>query len=328
MRVRMLAFALAGALSAASFGDVAVTRVKTIDQFQVTAVAAAFSGSLFAFATNDNTVRIYDPVKMQTRFQLVGHPQTVGAIAFNRAGTLLATGDATARLYLWDVKTGKKVREFSRDRGHKRGISAIAFNADGSRIATVGNDDTICIWKKDGGNPVGTIHGKGADFYGVSFTSAGSIVTGTLNDGFRVYNGKTFALATKLPAKGINGIAATKDGDVVVSADREGRLVQWSVAKKSKVRVMNGHTDWAINAAVSPNGRVGASSSTDRSVAIWSLVTGQLLTRIKDTSAVGAPMAFTGDGKYFIATTVSDGLSVYSVSPAQAGATKVVRKKR
>ncbi len=322
MRVRTLLIGAALATAAFSFADVTVSRVKTIDQFHVTAAATAYSGPLIAFATEDNTVRIFDTKAMQTKFQMTGHPQTVQAIAFNRAGTLLATGDATARLYLWDVKTGKKVREFPRDHGHTKGIIAVAFSPDGQKIATVGNDDVIKVWKTAGGNPIGTILGKGANLYGIAFTSSGSILTGTLADGLRIYSGTTYECVAKMPVpggEGVNSIAANKDGSIAVTADRDGTFMLWSVAKRQKIQTMRAHSDWVINAAVSPNGKLGASSSSDRTVVVWNLATGQKVTTLNDTSAVGSPVGFTGDGRYLVTTNASDGLSIYSVSPAQSG---------
>lgn len=40
-------------------------------------------------------------------------------------------------IYLWDVKTGKMIREFV---GHNRSVNAVAFSPDGTKIVTGGND--------------------------------------------------------------------------------------------------------------------------------------------------------------------------------------------
>lgn len=332
MRVSFWASVLLVVVAPASFADVAVKRVKTIDSLRVTAVATAYTGALVAVATEDGSVRIFDAAQTQTRFQLKGHPQTVGAVAFNRAGTALASGDATARLYLWDVKKGIKIREFPRDKGHTKGIISIAFSPDGTKIATVGNDDVIKIWKTSGGNPIATILGKGANLYGVAYTSSGAILTGTLSEGLRIYNGTTYQMAgvmTVPGGQGVNGIAANKDGTMALTAGRDGKLMMWSVPGRKKVQTYLNHTDWIINTAVSPNGKLGASSSVDRTVNIWDLATGKSIAKIEDTSPIGSPVGFTGDGKYFIATSASDGLTVYAVTPAQAGgATAPPNKKK
>lgn len=338
MRVRTLAFLTLLTAATFSSAQVSLNRVKTIDQFHITSSTTAFSGPLIALATEDCMVRVFDLSKMATKFQGTGHPQPVQALAFNRAGTLLASGDSTARLYLWDVKTGQKVREFPRDRGHTKGIIAIAFSVDGQRIATVGDDDVIKVWKTAGGNPIGTILGKGANLYGVAWTASGGILTGTLADGLRLYNGTTYQLAATMPVpggQGVNSIAATRDGSKAVTAGRDGKLSLFNVTSRARMFNSQGHSDWIIRAAVTPNGKWAASSSSDRTIGIWNMFNGQKVQTIQDTSPVGSPIGFSGDGKFFIATTLSDGLQVFSVTPPQGGGpepkatkVKVVKKKK
>jgi len=326
----LLASVLGAVVASASFADVTLSRIKTIESFRVTAVATAFTGSLVGVATEDGTVRLFDAAKTQTRFQLKGHPQSVQAVAFNRAGTILASGDLSARIYLWDTKKGTKIREFPRDKGHTKGIIGIAFSPDGTKIATVGNDDVIKVWKTTGGNPIATILGMGANFYGIAYTSSGAILTGTLSDGLRIYNGSTYQLAGVMSVpggQGVNGIAANGEGSMALTAGRDGKLLMWNVPARKKVQTYLNHTDWIVNTAVSPNGKVGASASVDLTVNIWDLATGKSIAKIANTSPIGSQIGFTGDGKYFIATTASDGLSVYTVSPAQSEVAKAPVKK-
>ena len=321
MKVRTLAFIFGIGVSQIGWGDVALTKLKTIDQFRVVNVATAYSGGLIAMGLEDKSVRVFDLNAMTTRFQCTGHPRPPQALAFNRQGTLLATGDETARLFVWDMKSGKKVREFPREKGHTKGIIAISFSADGSKIATVGDDDVIKVWKTAGGNPIGTILGGGANLYGVAWTPSGALLTGTLADGLRIYNGQTFALVSKMPVpggQGVNSIAATYDGTKAITAGRDGKLSAFTVSNRSRVFNSVGHSDWIMKVALSPNGRIAASSSSDRTVAIWNMTTGAKIQTIQDTSPIGSPVGFSGDGKFFIATTLSDGLQIFSVNPPQS----------
>jgi WD40 repeat protein len=299
---------------------VSLARLKTFDQFRVVALASAPSGSKVAFATEDGTVRIFDAKAMATAVALKGHPDQVMAVAFSADGTKVATGDARARIWIWDAKTGNKLRELPRDRGHLRPISALAFSRDNQRLASVGADDVLLVWKVGGGNPVGRIAGTGANFYGVAWTATGGIVTGTLLEGARLYNGQTYQLAATMTlpgGQGANGIGLGATG-TFVTAGRDGRLTLWDLAKRARVAGLQGHSDWVVNAAVTPNGRYAVSGSTDRTVRLWDLKGYKTVQTIEDQSFVGAQVAFTADGRYLVTTSSSDALQVWSVTPPQA----------
>jgi WD40 repeat protein len=227
------------------------------------------------------------------------------------------SGDESARIYLWDTRTGKKVREFPRTKGHTRGIQAIAVSPNDRQFATVGKDDVIKVWNMAGGDPIKTIEGKGANFYGISYLPNGSFATGTLAEGARLYTNK-FDLAAKFTVdQGANDLALNSSGSMGVTANRNGSVTLWNIAKREKVATMPGHSDWVLGVAIAPNGKVAASSSTDSSVVLWDLKSYKKIATITERAYVDSLVAFTSDGKYLLTTDAGNALQVYQVSPAQ-----------
>ncbi len=319
------------ALAAPSGQAVRLAPVRTFDQFRVTALAAAPTGGRIAFATEGREVVMMDASTGQRLRTMTGHPDAVLSLSFNRAGTLLASADATARIYLWDVKTGKKVREFPRTKGHQRGISAIAFSPDGSRLATVGNDDSIRVWRTSGGDPVKAIIGKNDNFYGVAFGPNGALLTGTLKDGLRVYSPGSFNLFATLPVpggQGVNNIALHPMGLFAVTAGRDGRATLFDVRARQRLTGMQGHGDWVMGAAFSPNGRFVATTSNDANLILWSVASRSQVAKLDGRSYVGSPVAFTGDGRFLVTTTSADAVQIFSVTPPQGAAAPPTGRRR
>ena len=297
-----------------------VSPVKTFSHIRATAVAVAPKGTLFAVASEDSQVRIIDTKTMETVFQLEGHPFTPKALAFSQDARYILSGDESARIWLWDVKTGKKIREFPREKGHTRGIQALTFAKDGKRFASVGQDDVIKVWDTSGGHPKFTVTGTGANFYGAEFLPSGGLVTATLKEGMRLYEPKAFQLAATLSVgggEGANGVAINKGGTLGFTAGRDGRVVVWDIKKREKVGAIKAHSDWVYNVTVAPNGKVAASSSADTQVVIWDVKSLQPLASISGRAFVDSAVAITCDGKYVLTCDSGNALQIYQLDPPQ-----------
>jgi WD40 repeat protein len=58
-------------------------------------------------------------------------------------GKFVASCGADGSVRLWELKTGKQVREFE---GHTDVVHAVAFSPDGRRLLTGGYDRTARVW--------------------------------------------------------------------------------------------------------------------------------------------------------------------------------------
>lgn len=297
-----------------------LTPARTFQGLRITALAAAPSGAKIAVCAEDNSVRVINSQNFQTIYTLRGHPQPAYGIAFSPNGRYLATGDETARLIIWDLNTGQKVREFPRDRGHTRGIQSIAFSANGQRIATVGKDDVIKIWNFSGGNPIGTILGSGANFYGVSFGASGALVTGTLLEGIRLYNPSSFALAATVktaPQPGSNNVVLNKAGTLAMTMGRDGFASLVQLNNRQTIVRLRGHSDWILYGAFTPNGKYAFTSGSDSQIIMHNVRTGTHVAKISPSSFVGSPLAVTADGRILATTDDMDQLKLFKINPPQ-----------
>jgi hypothetical protein len=55
----------------------------------------------------------------------------------------LAVGTSAGTIHLWDLATGKEVRDL---KGHREDVSSLVFSADGSRLASGSRDTTVLTW--------------------------------------------------------------------------------------------------------------------------------------------------------------------------------------
>lgn len=309
-----------------------VTRTRTLDNVKSISVAAAPTGSRIAVSSEDRVVRVMDLARGTTVWTLQGHPQPVYGLAFSPDGTLLATGDESARIWIWDLKTGKKLREFNRVDAHSRGIQNLSFSSDGKRLLSTGRDDILLQWDVATGKRGARILGSGLNFYGAKFApTGGRIYTATLGKGamwYAIANGKPIGNADGTHGQGVIDLDVSRDGTRLILAGRDNRGQIVDTKTGQRMGWLSGHQDWVVRAAFSPNARIAATASTDRSVRIWDVKQMRAIQTLEGQSAVGSTIAFSGDGRFLVTSNDLESLQIWSVTPPQSVPTAPTRRRK
>ncbi|MEG4579789.1 hypothetical protein QUA71_09290, partial [Microcoleus sp. MON1_C5] len=87
---------------------------------------------------------------------LVGHTQSVYAVAITPDGKTAISASSDNTLKIWDTETGTEVRTLT---GHTSGVYAVAIAADGKTAISASSDNTLKIWDTETGTEVRTLTG-------------------------------------------------------------------------------------------------------------------------------------------------------------------------
>jgi WD40 repeat protein len=109
-----------------------------------------------------------------------GHTDIVTGVAFSPDGKTLLTAswDGTARL--WEVTTGKEIRQFL---GHTGTVFGAAFSPDGKYVITSGADRTARLWDVQSSLELRRFAGHTDDVRDVVFSPDGKTVLTSSQDG-------------------------------------------------------------------------------------------------------------------------------------------------
>lgn len=129
-----------------------------------------------------------------------GHDSWVFALGFSPDGQTVLTGGGDGCLKWWSATADAPQPIRSID-AHKGWLRSIAVSADGAVVATCGNDRVVRLWSLDEGRPVIELPGHERPVYRVAFSP----------------NGKT-----------------------LVSADLQGRIIEWDYRPGKEARRLDG----------------------------------------------------------------------------------------
>ncbi|XP_025017734.1 WD repeat and SOCS box-containing protein 1 isoform X2 [Tetranychus urticae] len=130
-----------------------------IDGKPLTSCCWSPNGKFLAVTGASKLVHVYDTTEFKVVYVLAGHQHNVSSCDFSPDSSLLATGSWDARVIVWNVATGNKLKEFFHLQPPPRSIYAagenghfirhLSFSPDGGHIASVADDGFFRIWDLD-----------------------------------------------------------------------------------------------------------------------------------------------------------------------------------
>jgi WD40 repeat protein len=184
---------------------------------------------------------------VRERNRLEGHESAVITVSISPNGQLVASGDESNIVKLWDVK-GNLITTF---KGHSEKILSVSFSPDSKTLASSGHDGTIKLWNVENGTRKKTILAHNNTWArSVNFSPLEGIEPRTLIG----HSGK------------VSTVNFSPDGKTLASADTDDTIKLWNVQDRRLQKTLKGHKGDVLRVSFSPNGKFLASASSDGTV--------------------------------------------------------------
>lgn len=235
------------------------------------------------------------------KFTLNGHTGAVYSAIFFPDGTRLVTAGDGGNVNVWDLRTGKLLRELV---ASDSTVSGVAVSSDGRFIAACDDDDEVSvvkIWDARTLRLLRTLKGHSEGIYEVAFSPRGHLLTsGGRDKTILLWDAATGRLLRKLEGHqdSVTSLVFTRDGATLVSAGAAGdkTVKLWEVRTGKLLRTFAGHNDWVTSAAFSPGGDMVASASRDKNIILWDATTGAKRLTLPQPNMI-YELAFSPDGR-------------------------------
>ncbi|KAG2134537.1 WD40-repeat-containing domain protein [Suillus clintonianus] len=184
----------------------------------------------------------------------------------------VASGSDNGTVRLWDVETRKVISKWT---GHAKVVCALCWSADGERVASGSWDGTARVWDVESGKTILKIKTGHEWAIAVMYSPDNEyIATGGDNkDAVKIWNAKTGKLTTTLKHDNyVRSLTWTSDGKKLISGSYNPIRI-FDTATWQQIAILEGHTHGVRALSLSPNNRLLASVSYDKTARLWNLDT-------------------------------------------------------
>ncbi|KAJ9273594.1 hypothetical protein DTO212C5_228 [Paecilomyces variotii] len=293
------------------------------------------NGKLIVSGSVDSTVKLWDTATGFLKHTFKGHTHPVQAVAFSPDGKVLASGSHDKTIRLWDTTTGLLQRTLE---DHLDLVRAIAFSSCGRLLASGSHDSTIKLWDTSSGALKRTLTVEGPlqetldGFQGsvgaVAFSPDSRLLaSGTHDSAIRLWDTTTGALRRTLEGHTFSvwTVAFSPDSQLLASGSFDSTAKLWDIStevlqgnfieKRAAQQTIDGHLGSVGIITFSPDGKMLASGSIDRTVKLWDAITGTLLQTLEGHLDFIRTVKFSLDGRFLISGSNDGAVRAVALSP-------------
>ncbi|WP_019501747.1 eIF2A-related protein [Pseudanabaena sp. PCC 6802] len=216
-------------------------------------------------------------------------------LAYSPDGTMLACGDASGSVHLWQIASGELLLTLKQ---HRSWVWSLAWSPDSQILATGGDDKTVILWDTRSGEELKTISEINA-VWALAWSPDGQILaSGSFDKTVKLWNPETGAcLQTFLGHEDlVASVAWHPDGSTLASGSLDRTIKIWDISTGLCSRTLQEHDGGVRAVAWSPNGSTLASGSADCSVKLWDINSGTVLKTLLEHQNLVSAIAWSPDG--------------------------------
>lgn len=285
----------------------------------VLCIAWSPDGNKLASACKSGQILIWNPENgKQLGVPLNGHKQWITHLSWeplhrNPECRRLASSSKDGTIRIWDVTLGHTLICLS---GHLQSVTCVRWGGTGL-IYSSSQDRTVRVWRSDDGILCRTLSGHGHWVNTLALSTDYAMRTGPFDPSkASVVYREIMETKEELAAKALERYEAARgsNGERLVSGSDDFTLFLWKPEEDKKpVARMTGHQQLVNDVRFSPDARVIASASFDKSIKLWDGRNGKYLGSLRGHVQAVYQVSWSADCRLLVSGSADSTLKVWDM---------------
>lgn len=239
--------------------------------------------------------------------ELLGHNGTVTAVLFSPPfcpyGEVLVSASNDKTIYVWDLKTKSMGRVLQ---GHNDEVKSISLSSNGRILASVSWNGQLILWNMLTGEQIMSLEHK---------------VVYKANEKFSLRNGVLWSVSVSPDGSKVATAGQyRKDSSLYrpVSKMWSGTVRVWDARMGKSIKSLDWHDEPVYCVVFSPNGRMLATASADKTIQLWDTDTYELVKTLTGHTGPVYSIAFSMNSKYLVSGGADKSVRIWDVHSGEA----------
>ena len=246
------------------------------------------------------------------------HTSMVHAVSISPDGQILASGSSDKSVKIWELHTGRLLRQMGRwFSGHSGIVDTLAFNHNGEILASGSWDETIKLWSVSRGRQIRTLKGHNSCINCLSFSGDGQLIaSGSFDSTIKLWQVITGQEVGNFigHSDSVCSIIWSPDGHFLASASADYTIKIWRASTGREICTFKGHSLFVNSLAYNQDGTILVSGSSDNTIKLWQVSTGKEIRTIKGHSDVVWTVALSPDEQFLVSGSWDNTIKIWQVS--------------